>query len=418
MPRLTIVLRWIGFIPAAFLAYGVAQAGLGFIVNAALPAFVAKFLSIYYVGRFLGALVGPLALIIVGTAIVPSHRFAAACALTFLHASTCVYWSYTILSLPGATLSGSYVMRNTNGRAVAGSDEPVYGLLASSALEVAVAVFLTYRVYRSSRDRLSGRSMSQVVGYQPGEWSTIASDDGREVMISIGRSSLWIFVMRGRVTRALLRLVPTLRRKYPQLVAKRTLLWVAPVKRADGIAALFRQDNGKPSEFGITLLEVVTNCLQEHADLKGTRFSAVDSPEELQVVLELVKNAEWCPQSDKHGHTPLSERDLEARLAFRKAILRLHPNATPGQLFEASAFFGVYNPALASDSFREIIQSLSASDPFCRELEMQLKGPLPSWLCFPPRFWKELESFAPSERDRKFKERTREVGFDLGEVFG
>src|SRR6266496_4242002 len=101
MQRLTVVLRWIAFIPAAFLAYGVAQAALGFTVNAALPVFVAKLLSTYYVGRFLGALVGPLALIVVGTAVAPSHRFRAACALTFLHACVCVYWTYTILSLPG-----------------------------------------------------------------------------------------------------------------------------------------------------------------------------------------------------------------------------------------------------------------------------------------------------------------------------
>jgi hypothetical protein len=261
----------------------------------------------------------------------------------------------------------------------------------------------------------SGPVKSQVVDYQPGEYSRVAFDDGREVMVSVAGTELWIFVLRARLARYFLAWVPSLLRKYPKLAARKTLLLIAPVRKADGNIARFREDDGTPLELGRTLLEVVTECLREHArGLEGRRSSSVASlePPTLDDWVEL----SFHPQLDEHGLTPLSERDLQARLAFRKEIVRLHPDATSQQLRAASRFFGEYNPALTSVSFRKAIHNLSASDPFCQELEMHLKGPLPSWLCFPPSFWKELESLPPTERERRFRGRARELGIDLGEI--
>ena len=174
-----------------------------------------------------------------------------------------------------------------------------------------------------------------------------------------------------------------------------------------------RGEDGTPPELGRTLLEVVTECLREYVEsLDGSHASSAASLEPL--TLDNFGELSFHPQFGRHGLTTLSERDLEARLAFRMEIVRLYPEATPQQLFEASTFFGVYNPALASISYREVIQSLSASDPFCRELEMHLTGPLPSWLCFPRSVWKELEPLPFSERERRFRGRARELGIDLG----
>jgi hypothetical protein len=251
----------------------------------------------------------------------------------------------------------------------------------------------------------SGPVKPQVIDYQPGKYSRVALGDGREIMVSLARTELWIFVLRGRLSRYLLAWVPSLLRKYPQLSAKKTLLAVAPLRKADGSPAPLRSEDGTPLE-----------CLREHAEGLEDWSPSSNAPDNRQAAREMIKNAEWCPEFDGLKPTPLSERDLEARLAFRKEIVRLHPEATPQQLSEASTFFGVYNPALASISYREVIQNLSTSDPFCRELEMHLKGPLPSWLCFPRSFWKELEPLPATAREERFKGRARELGIDLRQI--
>lgn len=155
--------------------------------------------------------------------------------------------------------------------------------------------------------------MSRVVDYKPGEWSLVALDDGTQVMVSIGQTSLWIYVPRHRFPpRFLLR-------RFPHLGAKKTLLLVASVRKADGDVALFREEDGTPLEFGRTLLEVVTEELQKYAKLQDT-------------------------------------------------------------------------------------------GDFFAELGMHLNTQLPSWLCFPPSFFKELESLSPDERDRRMLQRSRELG--------
>jgi hypothetical protein len=259
--------------------------------------------------------------------------------------------------------------------------------------------------------------LPKVVEYQTGQWSLVELDDGTLIMVSIGKTSVWIYVRRRWliVYRRWLPGLPFLLRKYPRLGAKRTLLWVVSLRKADGNLAPLRREDGTPLELGRTLLEVVTECLRDYAESLGGRGSSSFASLK-PLTLDDWGELSFDPQFDEHGLTPFSQRDLQARLAFRKEIVRLHPGATPQELFEASTFFGVYNPALASGSFREVIQNLSASDPFWQELEMHLKGPLPSWLCFPPSFWKELESLQLAERDKRFKGRMRELGIDLGEV--
>ena len=164
--------------------------------------------------------------------------------------------------------------------------------------------------------------MSTVVGYQPGEWSAIMFDCGEKVTISVGRTSVWIYVFRDRLTPLLHRWIPSLLRKLPGLAAKRTLLWIDSVRRADGQVALFREDNGTPLELGTTLLEVVTAALQEDATLEQARRTIA-------------------------------------------------------------------------------------------EIEMHLRGPLPSWLCFPPKFLEELELLSPDEKQRRMIERSKEMGLQL-----
>ncbi len=164
--------------------------------------------------------------------------------------------------------------------------------------------------------------MSIIVGYQPGEWSSIAFDAGEKVTISVGRTSIWIYVFRDRLAPLLHRFVPSLLRRFPRLAAKRTLLWIDSVRRADGKVALFRKDDGTPLELGTTLLEVVTAALQEDSTLDQSRGSIA-------------------------------------------------------------------------------------------EIEMYLRGPLPAWLCFPPRFLEELESLPPDEKQRRMMERSMEMGLTL-----
>jgi hypothetical protein len=164
--------------------------------------------------------------------------------------------------------------------------------------------------------------MSNIVGYQPDEWSEIEFDNGAKVSISVGRTSVWIYVFRDRLTPLLQRWVPSLLRRFPRLAAKRTLLWIDSVRRADGKVALFREADGTPLELGTTLLEVVTAALQEDLTLDHSRDTIA-------------------------------------------------------------------------------------------EIEMHLRGPLPSWLCFPPRFLEELESLPPDEKQRRMIERSREMGLTL-----
>ncbi len=164
--------------------------------------------------------------------------------------------------------------------------------------------------------------MSNIVGYQSGEWSAIAFDAGEKVTVSVGRTSVWIYVYRDRLTPFLHRWVPSLLRRFPRLAAKRTLLWIESVRRADGRVARFRNEDGTPQELGETLLEVVTAALQEDSTLDESRGTIA-------------------------------------------------------------------------------------------EIEMHLRGPLPSWLCFPPRFLQELETLPPDEKQRRMMERSREMGLTL-----
>lgn len=235
-----------------------------------------------------------------------------------------------------------------------------------------------------------GGDRPSVVSYDPGIRSVVALDTGEQIMVSLGRVSVWICALRGRLVRSLVALLGRLGKWHPELGAKMTLLMVPALHKADGSPAFLRGEDGAPLELGVTLLEGITSSLLEYV-------------------------AHQPGQNDEL--TGLSVLDGRARLAFRREILRLHTDATKDQLFEASSRFGVYNPQLAPEYLREIIQNPTASDPFCQELEIQLNGPLPSWLCFPPSFWSSLEPLSPPDRDKRFKERMSELGIDLGEIF-
>jgi len=127
--------------------------------------------------------------------------------------------------------------------------------------------------------------LAQVVGYQAGEWSAITFEAGEKVTISIGRTSVWIYVHRDRLASLLHRWVPSLLRRFPQLFAKRTLLWIESVRRADGKVALFRNEDGTPLELGESLLEVVTAALQEDSTLDESRGTIAELEMHLRVRL-------------------------------------------------------------------------------------------------------------------------------------